>query len=78
MKNDKKKRRLRQQTANRGKEYLLNMTIPQYIIAFNSEFERWEVYTKGCVKRAGEIQPLFVSTDIMECDAYIARREALA
>ena len=54
-----------------------NMTITQYVIRFNTEFERWEVFTKGCVKRAGEIQPLFVSTDIMECDAFIARREAL-
>ncbi len=41
-------------------------------IVYNTEFHRWEVYSKNVVIRNGEKQPDFVSDDYQKCITYRA------
>lgn len=48
-----------------------------YKIFFNTEFHRWEVYNQmHHVIRAGEPQPAFVSSSLLECEDYVRRCDA--
>ena len=42
-------------------------------IKFNENMKRWEVFTYNSVVRNGELQPVFVSADLMVACAYVRR-----
>lgn len=45
-------------------------------IIFNGKMKRFEVYGTRSVVRNRELQPVFVSAEKAECEAYIKRVEA--
>ena len=40
-------------------------------IRWNTEMQRWEVYSSRGVIRAYELQPVFVSARLEECERYV-------
>ena len=54
---------------------MFDFEINNYVLKFNTEFHRWEVYRENGVIRNGELQPVFVSVLWQRCKDYTAACE---
>lgn len=51
--------------------------LAQYGTKYNTEFHRWEVYSRDSKPRRGEVQPVFVAKTERKCLEYIERCKAM-
>lgn len=47
--------------------------LAQYGTKYNTEFHRWEVYSRDSKPHRGEVQPVFVAKTERKCLEYIER-----